>query len=114
MFRNLQLIIFGAREEQLKVSAHLHPFMLKDHNPGKKSCVVMDSVLNFNIHIKRFTKLTTINLRLYEELKDLEKLVKAFIFNRIVYCNVAFTGLSKKSMKLNMEKRCSFFNEPHI
>ena len=98
-------IVFGAKEERLKVSAQLQSIMLKPTNQARNLGVVMDSDLNFNSHIKTVTKSAYYHLKNISRIKglmsqqDLEKLVHAFIFSRLDYCNGVFTGLSKKSIK---------------
>ena len=65
----------------------------------------MDSNLNFSSHTKTFTKSASYHLENTSRVKgpmsqqDLEKLVHAFIFSRLDYCNSVFTGLSKKSIR---------------
>ena len=51
-----EVIVFGAKEEQLKVSTQLQSIMLKTTNQARHLGVVMDSDLNFNSHIKTITK----------------------------------------------------------
>ncbi|XP_032872790.1 uncharacterized protein LOC116970201, partial [Amblyraja radiata] len=100
-----EIIVFGAKEEQLKVSTQLQMVMLKTTNQARNLGVVMDSDLNFNSHIKTVTKSAHYHLKNISRIKglmsqqDLEKLVHAFIFSRLDYCNSVFTGLPKKSIR---------------
>ena len=65
----------------------------------------MDSELNLQRHIKTITKSAFYHLKNISRIKglmsqqDLEKLIHAFIFSRIDYCNSVFTGLPKKSIR---------------
>ncbi|XP_068573506.1 uncharacterized protein, partial [Cebidichthys violaceus] len=67
--------------------------------------VVMDSDLNLNSHIKTITKSAYYHLKNISRIRGLmsqqhlEKLVHAFIFSRLDYCNGVFTGLCKKSTR---------------
>lgn len=100
-----EIIVFGAKEERLKVSTQLQMVMLKTTNQARNLGVVMDSDLNFNSHIKTVTKSAYYHLKNISRIKglmsqqDLEKLVHAFIFSRLDYCNSVFTGLPKKSIR---------------
>lgn len=58
------LIVFGAKEEQLKVNAHLKSEMLKDHKQSHSSWY------NYGPTLKQITKLAAMNLRMCQTLKD--------------------------------------------
>ena len=79
--------------------------MLKITNRARNLGVVMDSDLNTNSHFKTSTKSAFYHLKNISRIKglmsqqDLEKLVHAFIFSRLDYCNTVFTGLPKKSIR---------------
>ena len=114
-----EVIVFGAKEEQLKVSTQRQSVMLKTTNQARNLGVVMDSDLNFNSHIKTITKSAYYHLKNISRIKglmsqqDLEKLVHAFIFSRLDYCNSVFTGLTKKidqTAAADSERCCS---SPH-
>lgn len=100
-----EVLVFGAKEERLKVSAQLQSAMLKTSNQARNLGVVMDSDMNFSSHIKQITKSAYYHLKNISRIKglmsqqDLEKLVHAFIFSRLDYCNTVFTGLPKKSIR---------------
>lgn len=61
--------------------------------------------MTFQNHIKTITKSAYYHLKNISRVKelmsqqDLEKLVHAFIFSRLDYCNSVFTGLTKQSIK---------------
>ncbi len=65
----------------------------------------MDPDLNFNSHIKTITKSAYYHLENIAGIKgflskqNTEKLVYAFIFSRLDYCNGVFTGLNKRSIR---------------
>ena len=65
----------------------------------------MDSDLNFSSHIKTVVKSAYYHLKNISRIKglmslqDLEKLVHAFIFSRLDYCNAVLTGLPKKTIR---------------
>ncbi|XP_037631145.1 uncharacterized protein LOC119491325, partial [Sebastes umbrosus] len=100
-----EVVVFGAKKERLKVSAHLQFVMLKSSDQARNLGVVMDSDLSFNSHIKTITKTAFYHLKNIARIRglmsqqDLEKLVHAFIFSRLDYCNSVFTGLPKKSIR---------------
>ena len=100
-----EIIVFGAKEERLKVCAQLQLAMLKTTDQARNLGVVMDSDLNFNSHMKMITKSAYYHLKNISRVRglmsqqDLEKLVHAFIFSRLDYCNSIFTGLPKKSIR---------------
>ena len=100
-----EAIVFGARDEQLKVSAQLKSVMLESRHQARNLGVVIDSDLNFKKHIKSITKSAYYHLKNISRIKglmsqqDLEKLVHAFIFSRLDYCNSVFAGLPKKSIR---------------
>ncbi|MDF4331524.1 hypothetical protein P3396_23550, partial [Vibrio parahaemolyticus] len=78
---------------------------LKPTNQARNLGVVLDSDLNFSSHIKTITKSAYYHLKNIARIKELlskqdtEKLVHAFIFSRLDYCNGVFTGLSKTSIR---------------
>ena len=100
-----EVVVFGAKEERLKVSAQLQTTMLKTTDKARNLGVVMDSDLNFKSHINIIKKSAYYHLKNISRVKglmsqqDLEKLVHAFIFSRLDYCNGVFTGLPKKSIR---------------
>ncbi|MDG2555425.1 reverse transcriptase domain-containing protein, partial [Vibrio parahaemolyticus] len=97
-----EIVVFGPKEQRSIVSAHLDAMTLKPTNQARNLGVVLDSDLNFNSHIKTITKSAYYHLKNIARIKeflskqDTEKLVHAFIFSRLDYCNGVFTGLSKK------------------
>uniref|UniRef100_A0A3B3CIL0 Reverse transcriptase domain-containing protein n=1 Tax=Oryzias melastigma TaxID=30732 RepID=A0A3B3CIL0_ORYME len=100
-----EVIVFGAKEKRLDVTTELQSIQLKTTNQARNLGVVIDTDLNFDKHIKAVTKSAYYHLKNISRIKDLmskqdlEKLVHAFIFSRLDYCNSVFTGLPKKSIR---------------
>ncbi len=92
-----EVIVFGAKEERLRVSTQLQSVMLKATDQARNLGVVMDSDLNLNNHIKTTTKSAYYHLKNISRIKTLlsqqEKFAHAFIFSKLDYCNGVFTGL---------------------
>uniref|UniRef100_A0A3B3DKG4 Reverse transcriptase domain-containing protein n=1 Tax=Oryzias melastigma TaxID=30732 RepID=A0A3B3DKG4_ORYME len=100
-----EVIVFGAKEKRLDVTTELQSIQLKTTNQARNLGVVIDTDLKFDKHIKAVTKSAYYHLKNISRIKDLmskqdlEKLVHAFIFSRLDYCNSVFTGLPKKSIR---------------
>uniref|UniRef100_A0A3B3B5V6 Reverse transcriptase domain-containing protein n=1 Tax=Oryzias melastigma TaxID=30732 RepID=A0A3B3B5V6_ORYME len=100
-----EVIVFGAKEKRLDVTTELQSIQLKTTNQARNLGVVIDTDLHFDKHIKAVTKSAYYHLKNISRIKDLmskqdlEKLVHAFIFSRLDYCNSVFTGLPKKSIR---------------
>ena len=98
-------IVFGDKEERLKVSTQLQKAKLETSNKARNLGVVLDSDLNLSSHIKTVVKSAYYHLKNISRIKglmslqDLEKLVHAFIFSRLDYCNAVLTGLPKKTIR---------------
>ncbi|XP_076578637.1 LOW QUALITY PROTEIN: uncharacterized protein LOC143315073 [Chaetodon auriga] len=100
-----EVIVFGPKNERSKISAHLNSMSLTKTDKARNLGVIIDSDLNFNNHLKLITKSAYYHLKNITRIKgclskeDMEKLVHAFIFGRLDYCNGVFTGLNKKSIR---------------
>ena len=100
-----EVVVFGPKEERLKISLQLQSLQLKTSDQARYLGVVMDSDLNFKNHIQTITKSSYYHLKNISRIKglmsqqDLEKLVHAFIFSRVDYSNSIFSGLPKKSIR---------------
>ena len=74
------IIVFGAKEERLTVSAQLQPVTLKTTNQACNLSVIMDSDLNFSSHTKTITKSAYYHLKNISRVRglmsvqDLEKI----------------------------------------
>ena len=100
-----EVIVLGPKNERSKVSAYLDSMSLKATNQARNLGVIIDSDLNFNNHLKAITKSAYYHLKNIARIKgflskqDTEKLVHAFIFSRLDYCNGVLRGLNKKSIR---------------
>ncbi|XP_059207040.1 uncharacterized protein LOC131986205 [Centropristis striata] len=100
-----EVIILSPKNERSKISAHLGSTSLTATNQARNLGVIIDSGLNFNSHLKLITKSAYYHLKNIARIKgfvskqDMEKLIHAFIFSRLDYCNGIFTGLNKKSIR---------------
>ena len=100
-----EIIVFGAKKDRSKVITELQSASYKVTHKVRNLGVVMDSDLNFNSHITTVIRSAYYHLKNISRIKklmskqDLEKLVHAFIFSRLDYCNSVLTGLTKKSIR---------------
>ena len=100
-----EVIIFGKKEERLKIATFLETKGLKARDTVKNLGVLIDSDLNFNSHMKSITKSSFYHLKNISKHRglmlkhDLEKIMHALMTSRIDYCNSLFTGLPKKTIK---------------
>lgn len=78
--------------------------MVKSSDKAWNLSDIMDSDLSQNSHNKAVTKTVLYHLKNIAKIKglitqqDLEKLIHAFIFSSLDYCNGVFTGLSKNKI----------------
>ena len=100
-----EVIVFGPKEQRLKITSRLESRSLKPKDQVKNLGVIIDSDLNLSSHIKSIRKSAFYHLkniakiRGYMSRHDLEKLVHAFISSRLDYCNSLFSGLPKKELR---------------
>ena len=100
-----EIIVFGAHDKRLKISAHLDSLSLQTKNQVRNLGVILDSDLNFNSHINSITKSAYYHLKNITRIRgfmskqDLEKLIHAFISSRLDYCNGLLTGLPKGAVR---------------
>lgn len=100
-----EVIVFGNKEKRVAVSKHLESLALETKDQVRNLGVLIDSDLTFNNHIKSVTKSAFYQLKNISRIKgfmsqtDQEKLIHAFISNRLDYCNGLLTGLPQKSIK---------------
>ena len=66
-----EVIVFGARDEQLKVCAQLKSVMFESTHQARNLEVVIDSDLNFKKHIKSITKSAYYHLKNISRIKGL-------------------------------------------
>ena len=65
------MIVFGAKEERLKVSIQLQSIMLKTTNQARNLGEVIASNLNFSSHIKTITKSAYYHLKNISRIKGI-------------------------------------------
>ncbi len=100
-----EVIVFGNKEKRVAVSKHLESLSLETKDQVRNLGVLIDSDLTFNNHIRSVTKSAFYQLKNISRIKgfmsqtDQEKLIHAFISNRLDYCNGLMTGLPQKSIK---------------
>ncbi|XP_073804985.1 uncharacterized protein [Danio rerio] len=100
-----EMIVFGNKDEVLKVNAYLGTKGQMTKNKVKNPGVTLESDLSFNSHVKAVSKSAYYHLkniariRCFVSIEDLEKLVHAFISSRVDYCNGLLTGLPKKTVR---------------
>ncbi|XP_073804016.1 uncharacterized protein isoform X1 [Danio rerio] len=100
-----EIIVFGNKDEVLKVNAYLGTKGQTTKNKVKNLGVTLESDLSFNSHVKAVSKSAYYHLkniariRCFVSSEDLEKLVHAFISSRVDYCNGLLTGLPKKTVR---------------
>lgn len=82
------MLNLGLRKERLKVRAQLQSLTLKNTKQARNLGAVVHSDPNSNSQIRT------------EYIKnERTKIVHAFIFSRLDYCNAFFTALPKKSVR---------------
>ena len=100
-----EVIIFGKKEERQKIATVLETKGLKTKDTVKNLGVLIDSDLSFISHIKAIAKSAFYHVKNVSKFRslmlkhDLEKIIHAFIFSKVDYCNSLFTGLPKKTIK---------------
>ncbi len=79
--------------------------ILLSNQEGEGMCQEKIMWLNFPCYLQTIAKTVYCHLKHISRMKglmslpDLEKLIHAFIFSRLDYCNGIFTGLPKKSIR---------------
>ncbi len=100
-----EVIVFGHKDEVLKVNAYLDSRGLTTKNQVKNLGVILETELSFSNHDKAVTKSAYYHLkniartRCFVSSQDLEKLIHAFITSKVDYCNGLLIGLPKKSVR---------------
>ncbi len=102
---NNEVIVFGNKDEFLKVKAYLDSRVQTTKNKVKNLGVILETDLSFSSHVKAVTKSAYYHLkniariRCFVSSQVLEKLVRAFITSRVDYCNGLLTGCPKKTVR---------------
>ena len=101
-----EVVVFGPnKNERIKVSAYLKSLSLQTTNQARNLGVILDADLHFENQINLLTKSAYYHLKNIARIRgllskpDLEKLIHAFISNRLDYCNRLYTGLPKKTLQ---------------
>ncbi len=109
------MLIFGLISLDIAktdILQHLHTFdwswirflSLQSKKEVKNLGVILDCDLSFKSHINQVTKTCFYHLRNIARIRpilsfnDAKKLIHAFIFSRLNYCNAVYTGLPKGSI----------------
>ncbi len=97
-----EVIVFGNKDEVIKVNAYLDSRGQTTKNQAKNLGVILETDLSFSSHVNAITKSAYYHLkniaiiRCFVSCQDLEKLVHAFITSRVDYCN---SLLPKKTIR---------------
>ncbi len=86
-----EVIAFGNKDEVLKVNVYLGYRGQTIKNQVKNLGVILETDLSFSNYVNA-------RIRCFVSSQDLEKLLHAFITNRVDYCN-GLTGLPKKTIR---------------
>ncbi|XP_051785978.1 uncharacterized protein LOC127528836 [Erpetoichthys calabaricus] len=99
-----EIIVIGNNGYNEVIRNKLDALGLKVKREVKRLGVTVDCILNFKSHIHQTTRTAFFHLRNITKvrplisLKDAEKLVHAFVFNQLDYCNALLSGLPKKDI----------------
>ena len=100
-----EVLIIGNKIESEKLSAHMKTLAYDPKCKARNLGVIIDSDLCFESHIKNVIKIGYYHLRNIVKVlpflsrADANKLVHAFIFSRLDYCNALLTGLPIRSTR---------------
>ena len=96
-----EILLVGSKTNREMIKNHLGNLTQWTKNTVTSLGVVLDPDLNFRAHINKVLKSALFHLRNIAKVrsflnqKDAEKLIHAFIFSRLDYCNAVLTGLPK-------------------
>ncbi len=91
LLQKTEVIVFGNKDEVLKVNAYLDSRGQTTKNQVRNLGVILETDLSFSSHVKAVTKSANIaRIRCFVSSQDLEKRVHAFITSRVDYYNVSF------------------------
>uniref|UniRef100_A0A8C4TH24 Reverse transcriptase domain-containing protein n=2 Tax=Erpetoichthys calabaricus TaxID=27687 RepID=A0A8C4TH24_ERPCA len=99
-----EILVIGNNGYNEAIRNKLDALGLKVKSEVKSLGVTVDCNLNFKSHINKITRTAFFHLRNIAKVrplissKDAEKLVHAFVFSRLDYCNALLSGLPKKDI----------------
>ena len=99
-----EVIIFGPPQERARIEQNLGPLITNLKPSVRNLGVLLDPDLSLECHVKKVIQLSFYHLRNIVKIKpflttpDLTKVIHAFIYSRLDYCNSLYTCLSKKSI----------------
>ncbi len=111
-----EVIAFGNKDEVLKVNAYLDSRGQTTKNQVKNLEVILETDLSFSSHIKAVIKSAYYHLKNIAEIRssvcsqDLEKLVHAFITNRVDYCNGLLPQKTVRQLQLTQNAPARILN----
>lgn len=98
-----EILVVGPKARREHLCTFFTPLLVKPCGDVRNLGVTLDSDLNFEKHISLITKTAFYHLRNISKVRSLlsfqdsEKLVHAFIFSRLDYCNSLYAGLTKQA-----------------
>ena len=99
-----EVLIFGPPLERAKLGQHLGSLTSNLRPSVRNLGVILDPDLNLEAHVKKVIQLSFYHLRNIVKIKsflstsDLTKVIHAFIYSRLDYCNSLYSCLSNKSI----------------
>ena len=97
-----EILLVGPKPLRHHIHSLLIPLSIEPSEHVKNLGVILDPDLSFHKQISNISKTAFYHLRIISKVRpllsqsDAEKLVHAFISNRLDYCNALFAGLSKQ------------------
>ena len=104
-----EIIVFGAKEEQLTVSAQFQSVMLKTTSQARNLSVIMDSDLDFSSHTKTITKSAYCNLKYISRTKGLMTQQDKNLSMHLSSADLTTATLSLQYSLKSLSNSCSWF-----
>lgn len=109
-----EVVVFGPnKNKRIKVSAYLKTLSLQTTNQARNLGVILDADLHFENQINLLTKSAYYHLKNIARIRgllskpDLEKLIHAFISNRLDYCRGFLPAFLRNPPKTTACSKCS-------